>query len=101
MVFIYEIFCVDIIVVMKVCDVVMIIVFCIVDVVIKCVEMDMNKLIDDVFVFMMLCKVVKNFVDVNVEFVKGGCVDLIVVNENEIWILEKYLLKNFDVVKVE
>ena len=71
------------------------------DAAIKRAEMDTNKPIDDALVLATLRKAVKNLADAKVEFAKGGRADLVAANENEIRILEKYLPKGLDPVRVE
>ena len=71
------------------------------DAAIKRAEMDTNKPIDDALVIGTIRKAVKNLADAKVEFAKGGRGDLVAANENEIRILEKYLPKGLDPVRVE
>ena len=71
------------------------------DAAIKRAEMDTGKPIDDALVLATLRKAVKNLTDAKAEFAKGGRADLVAANENEIRVLEKYLPKGLDPVRVE
>jgi uncharacterized protein YqeY len=71
------------------------------DAAIQRAAMDANKPIDDALVTTTLRKAVKNLADARVEFEKGGRADLVSANTIEIALLEKYLPKAFDPVKLE
>jgi hypothetical protein len=71
------------------------------DAAIQRAAMDANKPIDDALVTTTLRKAVKNLADARVEFEKGGRADLVSANTAEIALLEKYLPKAFDPVKLE
>jgi uncharacterized protein len=64
-------------------------------------SMDQSKPIDDPLVIAALRKAVKNLADAKVEFEKGGRADLVAANEKEIRLLEKYLPKGIDGVRLE
>jgi hypothetical protein len=97
----YETLRADIVVAMKARDSVTTTALRTADASIKRAEMDTNKPIDDALVLATLRKAVKNLADAKVEFAKGGRGDLVAANENEIRILEKYLPKGLDPVRVE
>jgi hypothetical protein len=63
--------------------------------------MDLAKPIDDPLVIGTLRKGVKNLADAKVEFERGGRVDLVAANEAEIRLLEKYLPKGIDGVRLD
>ncbi len=71
------------------------------DAAIQRAAMDANKPIDDALVTTTLRKAVKNLADARAEFEKGGRADLVSANTIEIVLLEKYLPKAFDPVKLE
>jgi uncharacterized protein len=71
------------------------------DAAIQRASMDASKPIDDALVVTTLRKAVKNLVDAKVEFAKGGRGDLVAANEAEIRILENYLPRQFDAVRLE
>jgi uncharacterized protein YqeY len=71
------------------------------DAAIQRAAMDTNKPIDDALVTTTLRKAVKNLADARAEFEKGGRADLVSANTIEITLLEKYLPKAFDPVKLE
>jgi uncharacterized protein len=71
------------------------------DAAIQRASMDASKPIDDALVVTTLRKAVKNLVDAKVEFAKGGRSDLVTANETEIRILENYLPRLFDAVRLE
>ena len=64
-------------------------------------SMDQAKPIDDALVVATLRKAVKNLADAKVEFEKGGRADLVLANETEIRLLEKYLPKGADGARLE
>ncbi len=63
--------------------------------------MDLAKPIDDPLVIGTLRKGVKNLADAKVELERGGRVDLVAANEAEIRLLEKYLPKGIDGVRLD
>jgi uncharacterized protein YqeY len=63
--------------------------------------MDQSKPIDDALVVATLRKAVKNLSDAKAEFEKGGRADLVLANEVEIRLLEKYLPKGVDGARLE
>lgn len=71
------------------------------DAAIQRAAMDQNKPIDEALVIATLRKAVKNMVDANAEFAKGGRTDLIAANETEIKVLEKYLPQGIEGAKLE
>ena len=71
------------------------------DAAIKRAELDTGKPIDDALVITTLKKAVKNLADAKEEFAKGGRADLVTANETEIKVLEKYLPKGLDPVRLE
>lgn len=71
------------------------------DAAVKRAAMDGNKEIDDALVVATLRKAVKNLSDARVEFEKGGRADLVAANDAEIRVLEKYLPKGIDGVRLE
>ena len=71
------------------------------DAAIQRASMDASKPIDDALVVTTLRKAVKNLVDAKVEFAKGGRSDLVAANETEIRILENYLPRQLDAVRLE
>jgi len=97
----YETLRADIVVAMKARDGVTTTALRTADAAIKRAEMDTNKAIDDALVLATLRKAVKNLADAKVEFARGGRPDLVAANENEIRILEKYLPKGLDPLRVE
>jgi uncharacterized protein YqeY len=64
-------------------------------------SMDLSKPIDDALVVTTLRKAVKNLADAKVEFERGGRADLVLANEAEIRLLEKYLPKGLDAARLE
>jgi uncharacterized protein len=64
-------------------------------------SMDLSKPIDDALVIGTLRKAVKNLADAKVEFERGGRADLVLANETEIRLLEKYLPKGIDGARLE
>lgn len=64
-------------------------------------SMDQSKPIDDALVVATLRKAVKNLSDAKAEFEKGGRADLVLANETEIRLLEKYLPKGIDGARLE
>jgi uncharacterized protein YqeY len=98
---IYEILRADIIVSMKARDSVTTTALRTADAGIKRAAMDGNKEIDDTLSLATLRKAVKNLVDANVEFAKGGRADLIAANDIEIKILQKYLPVGLDAAKID
>lgn len=64
-------------------------------------SMDLSKPIDDALVVATLRKAVKNLADAKVDFEKGGRADLVLANETEIRLLEKYLPKGIDGARLE
>ena len=64
-------------------------------------SMDLSKPIDDALVIGALRKAVKNLADANVEFERGARADLVLANETEIRLLEKYLPKGIDGARLE
>jgi uncharacterized protein len=71
------------------------------DAAIQRASLDQTKPIDDALVIATLRKTVKNLADAKVEFEKGGRTDLIVANDIEIKLLEKYLPQGLDAAKLE
>jgi uncharacterized protein YqeY len=63
------------------------------DATIQRASMDQAKPIDDALVIGTLRKGVKNLADAKAEFEKGGRADLVLANDTEIRLLEKYLPK--------
>src|SRR5580693_2540143 len=63
------------------------------DAMIQRASMDQTKPIDDALVIGTLRKGVKNLADAKAEFEKGGRADLVLANDTEIRLLEKYLPK--------
>jgi len=66
------------------------------DAAIKRAEMDGNLPLDDALVIATLRKAVKNLIDANAEFARGGRQDLVTANESEIAVLQKYLPSSLD-----
>ncbi len=66
------------------------------DAAIQRAAMDLAKPIDDALVVGTLRKSVKNLADAKVEFERGGRADLVLANETEIRLLEKYLPRGID-----
>lgn len=97
----YETLRADIIVAMKARDSVTTTALRTADAAIKRAAMDTNKEIDDALAITTLRKAVKNLADAKVEFEKGGRADLVAANDTEIRILEKYLPKGLDAVKLD
>ena len=64
-------------------------------------SMDLAKPIDDALVVTTLRKAVKNLADAKVEFERGGRADLVLANETEIRLLERYLPKGIDGARLE
>ncbi len=64
-------------------------------------SMDLSKPIDDALVVGTLRKAVKNLADAKVEFERGGRPDLVLANETEIRLLEKYLPRGIDGARLE
>jgi uncharacterized protein YqeY len=98
---IYETLRADIIVSMKARDSVTTTALRTADAAIKRAAMDGNKEIDDGLSLATLRKAVKNLTDANIEFTKGGRVDLVAANEVEIKILQKYLPAGLDAAKLD
>jgi hypothetical protein len=71
------------------------------DATIQRASMDQSKPIDDALVVATLRKAVKNLSDAKAEFEKGGRADLVLANEVEIRLLEKYLPKGVDGARLE
>jgi uncharacterized protein YqeY len=71
------------------------------DAAIKRAAMDQNKEIDDALVIATVRKAVKNLRDANAEFTKGGRADLVVTNDAEILVLEKYIPQGIDAAQLE
>jgi uncharacterized protein YqeY len=71
------------------------------DAAIQRASMDQSKPIDDALVVATLRKAVKNLSDAKAEFEKGGRADLVLANEVEIRLLEKYLPKGVDGARLE
>jgi len=71
------------------------------DATIQRASMDLSKPIDDALVIAMVRKGVKNLADANAEFEKGGRADLVLANDTEIRLLEKYLPKGIDGARLE
>ena len=61
------------------------------DAAIQRAAMDQNKPIDDALVTATLRKAVKTLTEAKADFEKGGRADLVVANDGEIKLLEKYL----------
>ncbi|PTX94214.1 GatB/YqeY domain-containing protein [Opitutus sp. ER46] len=98
---IYEQLRADIVTAMKARDTVATTALRTADAAIKRASLDANKDIDDAMTIATLRKAVKNLTDAKVEFAKGGREDLVAANDAEIRLLEKYLPKGLDAVKVE
>jgi len=98
---IYETLRADIIVSMKARDSVTTTALRTADAAIKRAAMDGNKEIDDGLSLATLRKAVKNLTDANIEFTKGGRVDLVAANKVEIKILQKYLPAGLDAAKLD
>ena len=64
-------------------------------------SMDLAKPIDDALVVTTLRRAVKNLADAKAEFERGGRADLVLANETEIRLLEKYLPKGIDGARLE
>jgi uncharacterized protein YqeY len=64
-------------------------------------SMDQTKPIDDALVIGTLRKGVKNLADAKTEFEKGGRTDLVLANDTEIRLLEKYLPKGIEGPRLE
>jgi uncharacterized protein YqeY len=71
------------------------------DAAIQRASMDQSKPIDDALVVATLRKAVKNLSDAKAEFEKGGRADLVLANEAEIRLLERYLPKGIDGARLE
>jgi uncharacterized protein YqeY len=71
------------------------------DAAIQRASMDQSKPIDDALVVATLRKAVKNLSDAKAEFERGGRADLVLANETEIRLLEKYLPKGIDGARLE
>jgi uncharacterized protein YqeY len=63
--------------------------------------MDLNKPIDDALVIATLRKSVKNLADARAQFEKGGRADLADANDRERRLIEKYLPRQLDAVRLE
>jgi len=97
----YETLRADIVVAMKARDAATTLALRTADAAIKRAELDTGKPIDDALVVTTLKKAVKNLADAKEEFAKGGRADLVTANETEIKVLEKYLPKGLDPVRLE
>ena len=97
----YETLRADIVVAMKARDAATTLALRTADAAIKRAELDTGKPIDDALVITTLKKAVKNLADAKEEFAKGGRADLVTANETEIKVLEKYLPKGLDPVRLE
>ena len=97
----YETLRADIIVAMKAHDSATTLALRTADAGIKRAAMDSNKEIDDALTIATLRKAVKNLSDAKAEFEKGGRTDLVVANDAEIHILEKYLPAGLDAARLE
>jgi uncharacterized protein YqeY len=97
----YETLRADIIVAMKAHDSATTLALRTADAGIKRAAMDSNKEIDDALTIATLRKAVKNLSDAKAEFEKGGRTDLVVANDAEIRILEKYLPAGLDAARLE
>lgn len=97
----YEKLRADIIVAMKARDTVATTALRTADAAIKRAAMDANKEIDEALAVTTLRKAVKNLVDANKEFEKGGRADLVAANTAEIKLLEKYLPQGLDAAKLD
>jgi uncharacterized protein YqeY len=97
----YETLRADIVTAMKARDAATIMALRTADAGIKRTAMDTNKEIDDAMVIVTLRKAVKNLTDAKADFERGGRADLVVANEAEIRVLEKYLPKGLDPARVE
>jgi len=64
-------------------------------------SLDQAKPIDDALVVAVLRKGVKNLADAKAEFERGGRADLVLANETEIKLLEKYLPRGIDGARLE
>jgi uncharacterized protein YqeY len=71
------------------------------DAAIQRAAMDLAKPIDDGLVVGTLRKGVKNLADAKVDFERGGRADLVLANETEIRLLEKYLPKGIDGARLD
>jgi uncharacterized protein YqeY len=71
------------------------------DAAIQRASMDLNKPIDDTLVIAALRKAIKNLTDAKAEFAKGGRADLVMANEVEIILLQKYLPQGLDAARLE
>jgi uncharacterized protein YqeY len=71
------------------------------DAAIQRAAMDLNKPIDDTLVIAALRKAIKNLTDAKAEFAKGGRADLVMANEVEIILLQKYLPQGLDAARLE
>ncbi len=92
----YETLRADIIVAMKARDSVTATSLRTADAAVQRAAMDQNKPIDEALTVATLRKAVKNLTDAKAEFERGGRADLVVANETEIKILEKYLPKGIE-----
>jgi uncharacterized protein YqeY len=72
-----------------------------VDAAIQRAAMDQGRPIDDALVTTTLRKAVKNLVDANAEFAKGGRTDLVEKNEAERKILEGFLPQGLDAAQLD
>lgn len=97
----YETLRADIVVAMKARDAATTLALRTADAAIKRAELDTGKPIDDALVITTLKNAVKNLADAKEEFAKGGRADLVTANETEIKVLEKYLPKGLDPVRLE
>jgi uncharacterized protein len=71
------------------------------DAAIQRASMDLSKPIDDALFIATTRKGVKNLADAKAEFEKGGRADLVIANEKEILILEKYLPRGIEGPQLE
>jgi len=71
------------------------------DAAIKRAAMDANKDIDDPLALSTVRKAVKNLADANTDFARGGRPDLVITNEIEIRVLEKYLPQALPIEKID